>query len=136
MLLMLKRGIRGGVSTPHRYAKANNKYMGEEFDSSKPSSFITYLDANNLYGWAMCKPLPAHGFKWIKEDELNNWKSIMERDGVGCILEVDLEFPKEQHDLHNDYPLALESLKLEGSDVPKLIPNLNDKEKYVVHYEN
>jgi hypothetical protein len=60
MLLMIKRGIRGGISTiSNRYRKANNKYMGEAFDSSKPSTFITYLDAN----WAMSKKLPTHGFK-------------------------------------------------------------------------
>ena len=96
---------------------------------------LAYLDANNLYGWAMSKPLPTKGFKWMCEDELNNWKSIANQEGVGCILEVDLEYPKELHDLHNDYPLAPESVKLEKSAVPKLIPNLNDKTKYVVHYE-
>src|ERR1043165_3034274 len=131
MLLMIKKGIRGGVSTiSNRYGKANNEYMGEEFDSSKPSTFITYLDANNLYGWAMSKPLPTHGFKWMSDDELNNWRTIP------CILEVDLEYPHDLHDLHNDYPLAPESVKPVGSDVPKLIPNLNDKTKYVLHYEN
>ena len=104
--------------------------MGESFDSSRPSSFVTYLDANNLYGWAMSKPLPTRGFKWMSDKELNNWRSIP------CILEVDLEYPKELHDLHNDYPLAPESLIPDGSDVVKLIPNLNDKEKYVVHYDN
>ena len=83
----------------------------------------------------MNKPLPTKGFKWMSEDELNNWKSRTNQ-GVGCILEVDLEYPKELHDLHNDYPLAPESVKLEGSTVPKLIPNLNNKTKYVVHYEN
>ena len=84
----------------------------------------------------MSKPLPTKGFKWMSEDKLNNWKSITSQEGVGCILEVGLEYPKELHDLHNDYPLAPESVKLEGSTVPKLIPNLNDKNKYVVHYEN
>ena len=136
MLLMIKHGIRGGISTiSNRYAKANNKYMGEAFDCNKPSSYISYLDANNLYGWAMSKPLPTKGFEWMCEDELNNWKCIASQEGVGCILEVDLEYPKELHDLHNDYPLAPESVKLEKSVVPKLIPNLNNKTKYVVHYE-
>src|SRR6218665_267233 len=65
-----------------------------------------------------------------------NWREITERDGVGCILEVDLAYPKDLHDLHNDYPLGPESVKLEGFHVSKLIPNLNDKVKYVVHYEN
>jgi hypothetical protein len=137
MILMIKHGIRGGISTiTNRYGRANNKYMGEAFDCSKTSSYIPYLDANNLYGWAMSKPLPTHGFRWMSEDELDNWKTIADKDGVGCILEVDLEYSKELHDLHNDYPLAPESITLEGSNVAKLIPNLNDKQKYIVHYEN
>jgi len=129
MALMIKHGIRGGTIS-NRHGVANNRYMGESFDRKKPSSFITYLDANNLYGWAMSKPLPAHGFEWMTEEELDNWRS------TPCILEVDLEYPEELHDLHNDYPLAPESVKLEGSTVHKLIPNLNDKHHYAVHYEN
>jgi hypothetical protein len=109
MLMMVKRGIRGGISTiSHRYAHANNKYMGEAYDPSKESSFITYLDANNLYGWAMSKALPTHGFRWMNDIELQNWRN------TPCILEVDIEYPEELHDLHNDYPLAPESLKIDG----------------------
>ena len=131
MLLMLQQGIRGGVSTiAHRYGKSNNKYMGDAFDSSRSSSFITYLDANNLYGWAMSKPLPVSGFKWMSAKELDNWRNI------SCILEVDLEYSKELHELHNDYPLAPENIIPEGSKVSKLIPNLQNKTKYVVHSEN
>jgi len=131
MLLMIKHGIRGGISTiSNRYGVANNRFMGESFDKRKQSSFVTYFDANNLYGWAMSKPLPTHGFEWMTEEELDNWGS------TPCILEVDLEYPEELHDLHNDYPLAPESLKMEGSAVSKLIPNLYDKRNYVVHYEN
>jgi len=71
MLLMIKDGIRGGISTiSNRYGVANNRFMGESFDKRKQSSFITYLDANNLYGWAMSKPLPTHGFEWMTEEEL------------------------------------------------------------------
>src|SRR5215469_15786808 len=99
MILMIRHGIRGGISIiSHRYAKANNKYMGEAFDCNKPSSFITYLDANNLYGWAMSRQLPTHGFKWMKENKINNWGSITNQDRVGCILEVDLEYPNTLHD--------------------------------------
>src|SRR6218665_2862091 len=91
MLLMVKQGIRGGISTiSYRYGKANKKYMGEEYDSSKPSSIITYLDANNLYGWVMSKPLPTHEFESMSDGEIYNWREITERDGVGCILKVDL----------------------------------------------
>jgi len=47
--------------------------MGDTFDDNEPSKLIAYLDANNLYGWAMSKPLPTVGFAWMTEDELNNW---------------------------------------------------------------
>ena len=129
MLLLFQRGIRGGISMiSNRYGTANNKYMGDSYDPSKPSKFIQYLDANNLYGWAMCKPLPVREFRWMTEDELSNWKSIP------CILEVDLDYPTHLHDDHNDYPLAPERLKI--NNVDKLVPNLNNKENYIIHYEN
>src|SRR6218665_1348594 len=132
MILMTKQGIRGEISTIlNRYGKANNKYLSDDkFDRDNPSTFVTYLDANNLYGWAMSKTLPTSGFKWMSDDELTNWRR------TSCVLEVDLEYPEKLHDLHNDYPLAPESITLANSDVAKLIPNLNDKKKYVLHYEN
>ena len=129
MVLMFKHGIRGGISMiSNRYGKGNNKYMAH--DSNKPSSFITYLDCCNLYGWAMSQRLPTHAFKWMDNEELENWRDIP------CILEVDLKYPEELHDIHNDYPLAPESIKLKGSTVSKLIPNLNDKQNYILHYTN
>ena len=129
MLLMIEKGIRGGVSMiSNRHAKANNKYMGESFIDTMISTYIMYLDANNLYGWAMSKPLPTHGFKWMKVDELETWELH------SCILEVDLEYPENMHDLHNDYPLAPEQIVV--NKVSKLIPNLGNKKKYVLHYEN
>ena len=112
--------IRGRVSTAfHRFAKANNKYM-KDFDETKPSNFLMYFDANSLYPTAMLEPLPVDGFKWTRKDELEKWKEFLEQEGVGCVLEVDLEYPSELHDDHNDYPLAPESLKIDG--VKKLIP--------------
>ena len=102
--------------------------MSDKFNSNEPSKYIQYLDANNLYGWAMSKPLPTHGFKWMKDKELNAWEK------TPCILEVDLEYPKELHDLHNDYPLAPE--QIEVNKTKKLIPNLWSKKNYVIHYEN
>ena len=129
MLLMVEKGIKGDVSMiSNRYGKANNKYMGNKFNSNEPSKYIQYLDANNLYGWAMSKPLPTHGFEWMEENELKNWKNR------SCILEVDLEYPESLHDLHNDYPLAPE--QIEVNKVSKLIPDLGNKETYILHYEN
>ena len=90
MLDLFEKGIRGGVSSiMHRHGKANNKYMDEDYNLAEPSKYLQYLDANNLYGWAMSEPLPTKGFKWIAEDELKDWKKH------SCILEVDLEYPKE-----------------------------------------
>ena len=129
VLLMFEKGIRGGVSSiMHRHGKANNKYMGKDFDPKELEKFLVYLDANNLYGWAISKPLPTKGFKWMTEHELQDWKNH------SCILEVELEYPKKLHDLHNEYPLAPERIKV--NNVEKLIPNLNDKEKYVLHHDN
>ena len=103
MMLMIESGIRGGIATiSHRHAKANNEYMGTEFDPTKDSNFISYLDANNLYGWVMSKQLPTCEFERIIDDELDDWKHL------SCFLEVDLEYPEDLHDLHNDYPLAPE----------------------------
>ena len=129
MLLMIESGNRGEIATiSHCHAKANNEYMGSEFDPAEESKFISYLDANNLYGWAISKQLPTFGFKWITDNETDDWKHL------SCFLEVGLEYPEHLHDLHNDYPLAPERVKIR--DVEKLIPNLNNKTNYVVYYEN
>ena len=74
MLLMFERGIRGGIAQAvHRYSKANNKYIGEKFNPSEEISYLQYLDANNLYGWAMSQPLPTGRFRWVdvKLDEIS-----------------------------------------------------------------
>ena len=129
MLLMVEKGIRGGVSMiSNRYGKSNNKYMGDMFVASEPSKYIAYLDANNLYGWAISKTLPTCGFRWMKASELETWELH------SCILEVDLEYPRSLHDLHSDYPLGPE--QIEVNKVDKLIPNLWNKKKYMLHYEN
>ena len=150
----IEKGMRGGISTiTHRHAVANNKYM-KNYDPEKESSYIPYLDANNLYGWAMSQKLPRGDFRWIPSPEYINLDSYDENSAKGLILEVDLEYPPELHRLHNDYPLAPEKkvvreemlsdysreiLGREGmtiGKVQKLIPNLKDKEKYVLHYRN
>ena len=126
--LMFESGIRGAIATiSHRHTKANNENVGTEFESAEETKFISYLDANNLYGWAMSKLLPTSGFKSMTDNELDDWEHL------SCFLEVDLEFPEDLHDLHIDYPLAPERIKIRN--VEKLIPTLNNKTKYVVHYE-
>ena len=133
-LLMVEKGIRGGNSNVFkRFATANNKFM-KNFDEKQTSRFLVYLDANNLYGWAMSQPLPVEKFAWMSEEELKNWKNFVETEGRGCILEVDLIYPEELHDSHNDFPLAPEILML-GS-VEKLTQNLRDKKGMVLHGRN
>ena len=137
MLLMFEKGIRGGISIiSNRYGKANNKYM-KKFNKKKLNKFLMYLDANNLYGWAMSQKLPTHGFKWLSSGEMEklfNNQIVQVWEKIPCILEVDLEYPKKLHDLHNDYPLCPERVKC--GNVEKLIPNLRDKKNYVIHYKN
>ena len=152
MFQFIEKGMRGGVSyIANRYGKANNRYM-KEYDEKTPSKYIMYLDANNLYGWAMSQHLPTGGFRWMTERQTNNIDLAKYKDNSkkGLILEVDLEYPKELHDLHNDYPLAGEKVKVNEDTlssychkynistglVRKLIPTLRNKEKYVLHYRN
>ena len=137
MLLMIEKGIRGGVSmVSNRYGKANNKYM-KDFNKKEPSKYLTYLDANNLYGCAMSEKLPVHSFKWMSNKEIENLfnnQIVQVWEKTPCILEVDLIYPEELHDLHNDYPLCPERVECDRG-VKKLIPNLRDKNNYVVHYK-
>ena len=139
ILLMFERCIRGGISMiSNRYGKANNKYMGESFNKNEPSKYLMYLDANNLYGTAMCDKLPTYGFKWLTGGEIENLyenQVLQIWNKTPCILEVDLEYPEKMHNLHNDYPLCPEGVKCKNG-VEKLIPNLRDKKKYVIHYKN
>ena len=136
MLLMFEKGIRGGISIiSNRYGEANNKYMGRGFKKSKLIKFLMYLDANNLYGCAMSMKLPTHGFKWLTAGEMEKINSIQDLYKTPCILEVDLEYPDELHDNHNDYPFCPERVKCKNG-VEKLIPNLRNKTKYVIHYKN
>ena len=134
MLMMFEQGIRGGIShISKRYAEANNKYM-KDFDESKPSTFIQYLDANNLYGLAMTQKLPTHGFKWINVDKSSVLKILEKKDtNQGFIFEVDLDYPSSLWKLHNDYPLAPEKIKIDKID--KLIFSFLPKKHYVLHYK-
>ena len=136
-LLMIEKGIRGGISIiSNRYGKANNKYM-TNFNKKEPSKYLMYLDANNLYGWAMSQKLPVHSFKWMTDKEIKNLfkvQVVQFWERTPCILEVDLTYPEELHDLHNDYPLCPERVECDKG-VKKLIPNLRNKNNYVVHYK-
>ena len=138
MLLMFEKGIRGGISIiSNRYGEANNKYM-KDYDKNKDSKYLMYLDANNLYGCAMSEKLPTHGFKWLTSGEMNNLfnnQIVQEWERIPCILEVDLKYPENLHDPHNDYPLCPERVECKNK-VEKLIPNLRDKKNYVIHYKN
>ena len=147
--LFIKKGLRGGISyIAKRYAKANNKYMND-YDPKRPSTFISYIDMNNLYGSAMSEYLPHEEFKWLKKVDEFNVMSINEKRPIEYLLEVDLEYSDKLHELHNDYPLAPETLavssdmlinadkyEIKVGDVKKLIPNLGNKTNYVLHYRN
>ena len=129
MLLIAEEGIRGICHAVHRYAKANNKYM-KNYDKNKESSYIQYLDANNLYGWPMCQKLPVNGFKWVKDVSKTHEKLIKNYDednDKGYILEVDVKY----HDLRSDLPFLPERMKIDKCK--KLVCNLYKKKKYVVH---
>ena len=131
MLLMFERGIRGGITQSfNRWAKANNPCMGSDFAPDKPTKYLQYLDANNLYGWAMSQPLPAGGFKWVSVKP-SKISELAKRKSKGYLLEVNVRYPTELHDSHNDLPFMCERMKING--VQKLIPNLYDKKRYVIH---
>ena len=155
MHLFIEREMMGGISMANkRYAKANNPRV-EGYDPTQPTNYITYLDANNLYGWAMSLPLPKKNFHWKRvmptEEQIMKMKWNSKK---GWILEVDLEYPAHLHDAHNDYPLAPEKkvinlekmseyqrrlmtdLHLTMPSTEKLVLTLEDEEKYVVHCSN
>ena len=114
MLLMVEQGIRGGIChSIHRYAKANNKYK-KNYNNNEESSYILYLDANNLYGWAMSKKLPTNCFKWINNNEINEdfIKNYDENNDKGHVLEVDVKYPKRLHELHSDLMFLSEQMEV------------------------
>ena len=156
MYLFIERGIRGAISfISKRYSKANNKHM-KCCNSGKESNFIMYMIELNLYGWAMSQYLPYEVFNQLKQKEIDkfNINSIGEIFPVGYILKVDLDYPDDLHDLCNDCSLAPEKFKVNHDMLPnycsniannfvikiagvnKSIPNLCNKNKYVLHYRN
>ena len=155
MFQFIEKGMRGGVSyITNRYGNAN-KYM-KEYDEKAPSKYFMYLDANNLYGWAMSQYLPTGNFKWMTDKEISkiDQGEYKANGKKGLIQEVDLEYPQGLHDIHNDYPVTPEKVKVSNNMlsayckkiakkysisiglVSKLIPTLRDKKEYVLHYRN
>ena len=131
MLLMFERGIRGGITqSVQRWAKANNPYMGSEYAPREPTRYLQYLDANNLYGWAMSQPLPTRGFRWV-DIKPNDVGKLVNYSEKGYLLEVDIRYPRELHDYQNDLSFMCGCMVIGGAE--KLIPNLYYKERYVIH---
>ena len=134
---MVEEGIRGGIChSIHRYAKANNKYM-KNYDKNKESSYIQYLDANNLYVWAISQKLPVNNFNWVKSKSKIDEKFIKNYDedsDKGYIFEVDVEYPRRLHDLHSDLPFLPERMKIDKCK--KLVCNFRNKKNYVVHIKS
>ena len=154
MYLFIEKGLRGGISYIAKwYSEANNKYI-KNYDPTKPSKYISYLDMNNLYDWGMSQYFPYGRFKWLKNVDKFDVNWISETNPVGHILEVDLQHPDKLHALHNDYPLAPEKLaipydilsdycktiadryEIKVGHVKSLILSLGDKTNYVVYYRN
>ena len=134
MLFMVEKETRGGTcQAMHRHAKANNKYM-KNYNNDVISSYLTYLDASNLYGWAMSQKLPVKGFKWVQDLSRFNeifTKNYDENSNTGYFLEVVIDCLKKLFDLHKDSPFLPESKKV--NKVEKLICSVEDKEKHVMH---
>ena len=143
MLLMFEHGIRGGITQAVRkYAAAKNPCMGDKFNPNEDTTFLQYLDANNLYGWAMSQPLPTGGFRWVdigpcesravqRPVEPNEISELATRTDKGYILEVDISYLAELHNPHNNLPFMCKRMEING--VEKLVPNLRDKKNYVIH---
>ena len=131
MVMMFEKCKRGGISViSGKYCKANNKYLPDH-NSNEKSCYVLQLDRNNLYGHSMMEKLPIRNFKWNNEYDIKNYDKTGNK---GYLLEVDLTYPVELHDEHNDYPLAPKHLLING--VNKLAPNLKDKEKYIIYVDN
>ena len=175
MHIFLDRGLRGGISmVSNHIARANNKLMKEFYDPETQQSFIKFVDANNLYGWAMSQFLPTGNFKWVKklktdvpaitngtvgEKTMKEWENdimnLHDEANTGYVFEVDIDYPENLHldPMHDNFPLAPESFKIEKSMVSsyqeelgdslnvaygskKLCLTLKDKKRYVCHYRN
>ena len=114
MLLMFEHGIRGRITqVVRKYAAANSPYMGDKFDPKEDATYLQYLNTNNLYGWAMSQPLPTGGFRWVdvNPNEISELSALTDK---GYLLEVNVRYPTELHDSHNDLPFMCERMKING----------------------
>lgn len=137
MYMFVEKGVRGGItSCSKRHARANNKYMKQSFNPNEKSSYLMYIDSNNLYGLAMSKAMPKNGFQWMKKREIKalNLENVSDDSEVGYILEVDVVYPQHLHDSHNDLPFLPESKIPPKSKQIKLLTTLENKKRYVCHY--
>ena len=117
--LFIEKRLRGRISyIAKRHSKANNEYC-LDYDKNKPSTFISYLDMNNLYGWSVNEYLPYCRFEWLKNIDKFDIMSISDKSPIGHFLEVDLEYPEELNELHNDFPLAPEKYTVSNDMLSK-----------------
>ncbi|KAF4529783.1 hypothetical protein B566_EDAN018051 [Ephemera danica] len=137
MLFMIEQGIRGGVAqVVKRRADANNPYLTPKTDKQ---DHIMYLDANNLYGWAMSQRLPTGGFEFVDvasspHIDIPNLET-MDLDGAkGYIFEVDVTYPEGLHNPHKDLPFLPEAALPPGGKHRKLLTTLYDKKNYIFHF--
>lgn len=138
MLLFVEKGIRGGISQcSKRYAKANNKHV-DGYQAEMDTTYLLYLDANNLYGYSMMQELPINGFEWVENVGQIDERAILaipQDSPTGYMFEVDLEYPDELHDKHKDYPMCAETCRVPGTKAErKLLLTMYPKKKYVIHY--
>ena len=133
VLLMFERGIRGGITQAvHRYTSANIKYMGDLYNPNKESKYLQYLSANDLYGWEISQQLRTSKFEWV-DIEPNEIHTLAASKIKGYLLEVDVHYPADLHDSHNDLPFMCQRMEING--VEKLIPNLRNKKNYIIHIQ-
>ncbi|XP_063934407.1 uncharacterized protein LOC135146183 [Zophobas morio] len=139
-VLFVERGIRGGVSQcSNRYGKANNKYMNkDEYDPSQDSTYLMYFDVNNLYGAAMSQCLPYGKFEFVENFNISDILDTSDNSTTGYIIECDLDYPVDLHEIHSDLPLAPEHMipPISRSKLKKLLLTLYPKKNYVIHYRN
>ena len=154
MLEFIQKGIRGGFSVINqKLCLANNEFCGQLYDSSKPKSYMLYLDANNLYSKALSYRLAFSGYEWLSQDEMEkiDFATLSPEDDIGYIVEVDLIYPEKIHDQTADFPFCLEKMIIKEemlssysrdlknklgvrySTCPKLVGTLYDKKKYIIH---